>query len=65
MLPLEVGVPRLGPPEPQPPRAPGPLALSEPDYIDEILTGAGLPTCASNGSTLICRAPAARAKKPS
>jgi SAM-dependent methyltransferase len=40
-LPLEVGVPRLGPPEPQPPRAPGPLALSEPDYIDEILTGAG------------------------
>jgi SAM-dependent methyltransferase len=41
VLPLEVGVPRLGPPEPQPPRAPGPLALSEPDYIHEILTGAG------------------------
>jgi SAM-dependent methyltransferase len=41
VLPLEVGVPRLGPPESQPPRAPGPLALSEPDYIDEILTGAG------------------------
>jgi SAM-dependent methyltransferase len=41
VLPLEVGVPRLGPPEPQPPRAPGPLALSEPDYINEVLTGAG------------------------
>lgn len=41
LLPLEVGVPRLGAPEPQPPRAPGPLALSEPDYIDEILSGAG------------------------
>jgi SAM-dependent methyltransferase len=41
LLPLEVGVHRLGPPEPQPPRAPGPLALSEPDYINEILTGAG------------------------
>jgi SAM-dependent methyltransferase len=41
VLPLEVGVPRLGPPQPQPPRAPGPLALSEPDYINEILTGAG------------------------
>ena len=41
VLPLEVAVPRLGPPEPQPPRAPGPLALSEPDYIHEILTGAG------------------------
>jgi SAM-dependent methyltransferase len=41
VLPLEVGVPRLGPPEPPAPRAPGPLALSEPDYINEILTGAG------------------------
>jgi SAM-dependent methyltransferase len=41
LLPLEVGVSGLGPPEPQPLRAPGPLALSEPDYIDEILTGAG------------------------
>jgi SAM-dependent methyltransferase len=41
VLPLEVGVLRLGPPEPQPPRAPGPLALSEPEYIQEILSGAG------------------------
>lgn len=41
VLPLEVAVPRLGPPEPQPPRAPGPLALSEPDYVDQILTAAG------------------------
>jgi SAM-dependent methyltransferase len=41
LLPLEVAVPRLGPPEPQPPHAPGPLALSERDYIDAILTGAG------------------------
>ena len=40
-LPLEVGVRRLGPPEPQPPRAPGPLALSEPDYVDRILAEAG------------------------
>ena len=35
-----MGIARLGPPEPQPPRAPGPLALSEPDYIDEILSAA-------------------------
>jgi SAM-dependent methyltransferase len=41
LLPLEVGIPRLGAPEPQPPRAPGPLALSEPDYINDVLTGAG------------------------
>jgi SAM-dependent methyltransferase len=40
-LPLQVGIERLGPPQPQPPRAPGPLALAEPDYIDAILTGAG------------------------
>jgi SAM-dependent methyltransferase len=40
-LALQLGIERLGPPEPQPPRAPGPLALSEPDYIDEILAGAG------------------------
>jgi hypothetical protein len=31
----------LGPPEPQPPRAPGPLALAETTYVDGILTGAG------------------------
>jgi SAM-dependent methyltransferase len=40
-LPLAVGIARLGPPEPQPPRAPGPLALSEPDYVEELLRGAG------------------------
>ena len=40
-LPLQAGIERLGPPAPQPPRAPGPLALSEPDYIDEILSAAG------------------------
>jgi hypothetical protein len=40
-LALQVGIERLGPPAPQPPRAPGPLALSEPDYVDEILSAAG------------------------
>jgi len=40
-LPLEVGVQRLGPPEPRPRRAPGPLALSEQDHVDEILSAAG------------------------
>jgi SAM-dependent methyltransferase len=39
--PLAAGIRRLGPPEPQPPRAPGPLALAETGYIDEILSGAG------------------------
>jgi SAM-dependent methyltransferase len=40
-LPLQVGIERLGPPEPRPPRAPGPLAFSEQDYVDEILSAAG------------------------
>jgi SAM-dependent methyltransferase len=39
--PLAVGVRRLGSPEPQPPRAPGPLALAETGYIEEILSAAG------------------------
>jgi len=41
-LPLEVGVKRLGSPAPRPRRAPGPLALSEPDYVEQILCAAGL-----------------------
>ena len=45
-IPLEVGIQRLGPPEPQEPRAPGPLALAEPDYVEEILGAAGFPTVA-------------------
>lgn len=40
-IPLEVGIERLGPPDPRPPRSPGPMALSEQDYIDQILTAAG------------------------
>jgi SAM-dependent methyltransferase len=40
-LPLEVGIERLGPPEPRPRRAPGPLALSEQAYVLEILSAAG------------------------
>jgi SAM-dependent methyltransferase len=40
-LPLAVGARWLGPVEPQPPRAPGPLAFSETGYVEEILTAAG------------------------
>jgi SAM-dependent methyltransferase len=40
-LPLAVGERLLGPPEPQPPRAPGPLAFSESGYVGEILAAAG------------------------
>ena len=40
-VPLEVAKRHLGPPEPKPPRAPGPLAFSEPEYVEEILCFAG------------------------
>jgi SAM-dependent methyltransferase len=40
-LPLAVGERWLGSAEPQPPRAPGPLAFSETGYVEEILAAAG------------------------
>ena len=40
-LPLAVGVRALGPPEPEPPRAPGPLAFADTGYVEEILARAG------------------------
>lgn len=40
-IPLEVGIQRLGPPAPRPPRAPGPLALADPEYIEHIVDAAG------------------------
>ena len=39
-LPMQIATRHLGPAEPTPPRAPGPLAFSEPDYVSDILTGA-------------------------
>src|SRR5687768_6461688 len=41
LLPMEVATRHLGPAEPPPPRAPGPLAFSEPDYVSDILMSAG------------------------
>ena len=51
-LPLAVGARRLGPPEPQPPRTPGPLALAETDYIAEILSAAGFGALAIDSATV-------------
>jgi SAM-dependent methyltransferase len=41
LLPIQVATRHLGPAEPTPPRAPGPLAFSDTDYVRDILTGAG------------------------
>jgi SAM-dependent methyltransferase len=41
LIPYEVVLRHLGPPAPQPPRTPGPLAFSDPDYVRSILDTAG------------------------
>jgi SAM-dependent methyltransferase len=40
-LPMQVATRHLGPAEPTPPRAPGPLAFSERDYVGDILAATG------------------------
>jgi SAM-dependent methyltransferase len=41
LIPYEVALRHLGPPEPRPPRAPGPMAFAEPDYVRSFLGAAG------------------------
>jgi SAM-dependent methyltransferase len=41
LIPYEVALRHLGPPAPKPPHSPGPLALSDPDYVRSILGEAG------------------------
>lgn len=41
-LPQDVAVRHLGPPEPQPPHAPGPMAFSDAAYVEDLLSEAGL-----------------------
>jgi SAM-dependent methyltransferase len=59
-LPLAVGARWLGPPDPQPPRAPGPLAFAETGYVEEILVAAGFTGLAIETiATLLPGAPTA------
>ncbi len=41
LIPYEVALHHLGPPEPKPARAPGPMAFSDPDYVRSFLGAAG------------------------
>ena len=41
-IPYEIAVKHVGPPKPQAPNAPGPMAMRDPDYVREVLSGAGL-----------------------
>src|SRR3954462_7513257 len=40
-IPFEIAVRLVGPPKPQPPHAPGPMALRDPDYLCRFLGDAG------------------------
>jgi 2-polyprenyl-3-methyl-5-hydroxy-6-metoxy-1,4-benzoquinol methylase len=40
-IPFQIAVKHVGPPKPQPPHAPGPMALSDTDYVRGVLSGAG------------------------
>jgi SAM-dependent methyltransferase len=44
LVPFEVAVRHLGPPAPADPRAPGPMAFSDPDYVRSFLGAAGFAT---------------------
>jgi SAM-dependent methyltransferase len=41
LVPYRVALRHLGPPEPKPARAPGPMAFADPDYVQEFLGKAG------------------------
>jgi SAM-dependent methyltransferase len=51
LIPYEVALRHLGPPAPQPPRAPGPMAFSDPDYVRAILERAGFTHIAIDRET--------------
>jgi SAM-dependent methyltransferase len=40
-IPFEIALRHVGPPKPQPPHAPGPMAMRDPDYVQRVLGGAG------------------------
>jgi SAM-dependent methyltransferase len=46
LIPYDVVLRHLGPPEPMPPHAPGPMAFSDPDYVRSFLGSAGFASIA-------------------
>jgi SAM-dependent methyltransferase len=51
LIPYEVALRHLGPPEPKPARAPGPMAFSDPDYVRSFLGTAGFAGIEINRET--------------
>lgn len=61
-IPRKIAVKHLGAAEPSKPRTPGPMALADPDYIEEVLTGAGWRAITIEEKTpALVRAPMERA----
>jgi hypothetical protein len=50
-IPYEVALRHLGPPEPKDPRAPGPMAFSDPEYVRSFLRTAGFEMIATHRET--------------
>jgi SAM-dependent methyltransferase len=51
LIPYEVALRHLGPPAPKPPREPGPMAFSDPDYVRSFLGTAGFEAIAVHRET--------------
>jgi SAM-dependent methyltransferase len=51
LIPYEIALRHLGPPSPKDPRAPGPMAFSDPDYVRSFLTVAGFDAIAIHRET--------------
>ena len=64
LIPYEVALRHLGPPEPKPARAPGPMAFSDPDYVRGFLGAAGFEAIEIHRETpgIFASAPAAEAE---
>ncbi len=64
LVPYQVALRHLGPPEPRPPRAPGPMAFAEPDYVREFLGRAGFAeiTIAGEHPDMLASSPEEEAK---
>ncbi len=66
LIPYRVALRHLGPPEPKPTRAPGPMAFADPDYVRGFLGKAGFTDIAIRiASTLGHRRPRHRGKRQS
>jgi len=56
-IPRDAAVSRFGPPEKAPPKAPGPFAFADRDYVADILQKAGFVNCRAEGTDITLEFP--------